>query len=56
LTNNGLDGTYNAKITTLMLSKHGYTDNDNKQGVSVNVILNDKPVEIVVNDKTLEHD
>lgn len=54
LVNGGLGNKYNSGITKLILSKHGYSDSDNKQGVSVNVIINDKPVEVVVNDKTLE--
>lgn len=48
LVDNGLDGTYNPTVTKLMLSKHGYSDSDNKQGVTVNVVINDKPVEVVV--------
>jgi len=54
LINNGLDGTYNSSITKMMLSKHGYSDSDRNQGVTVNVVINDKPVEIA--GLTLEHD
>ena len=54
LTNNGLDGTYNSKITTLMLSKHGYSDSQDKQGVSVNVTINRGATEIEVSGQTLE--
>lgn len=56
LTNNGLDGTYNSNITKMMLSKHGYSDNDKNQGVTVNVVINDKPVTIEVQGETLEHE
>lgn len=54
LTENGLDGTYNSGITKLILSKHGYTDSDNKQGVSVNVTINRGSTEIEVKGQTLE--
>ena len=37
LITNGLNGTYNHNITKLMLSKHGYTDQQGNQGVSVNI-------------------
>jgi len=53
LVDNGLDGTYNATITKLMLSKHGYTDSQDKQGVSVNVIIKRGGEEIEVKGQTL---
>lgn len=49
LTNNGLDGTFNSNITKMMLSKHGYTDSDTKQGVSVNVTINRGTTEVEIN-------
>lgn len=56
LTNNGLDGTYNSNITKMMLSKHGYTDSQDKQGLSVNVTINRGTTEIEVQGQTLEID
>jgi len=54
LVNGGLTSGLNSNVVKLMLSKHGYTDNDNKQGVSVNIIINDKAIE--VKGETYEND
>lgn len=53
LVNGGLENKYNANVVKLMLSKHGYTDSDNKQGLSVNVTINRGNSEIEVNGQTL---
>ena len=47
LVNGGLNNKYNSGITKLILSKHGYTDSQDKQGVTVNVVINDKAIEVV---------
>lgn len=56
LVDNGLDGTYNPTVTKLMLSKHGYTDSQDKQGLTVNVTINRGSTEIEVDGQTLEID
>lgn len=35
--NNGLSGAYNPKITAMILAKHGYTEKQENQGVSITV-------------------
>jgi len=41
LVTGGLDGSFNASITKLMLSKHGYNDTEDKNaGLSVNITIN----------------
>jgi hypothetical protein len=52
----GLNNTYNSSVTKLMLSKHGYTDSQDKQGVSVNVTINRGSTEIEVKGQTLTID
>lgn len=54
LTNNGLDGTYNSNITKMMLTKHGYSDSQDKQGLTVNVTVNRGTTEIEVQGETLD--
>lgn len=54
LVNGGLTSGLNSNIVKLMLSKHGYSDNDKNQGVTVNVVINDKPVTIEVQGETLD--
>lgn len=56
LVNGGLESRYNSNITKMMLSKHGYTDSQDKQGVSVNVTINRGSTEIEVQGQTLEID
>ncbi len=57
LVNNGLDGTYNSGITKLILSKHGYSDNQPNQGVSISITVNRGVTEVVAGDKSvvIEH-
>ena len=43
---NGLDGTFNPTICKLVLSKHGYHDNADKSGTSVNVTINRGSVQV----------
>ena len=54
LLNNGLDGTFNAHITKLVLSKHGYTDNANNNN-NIQIVVSRDGVE-VNQDKVIEHD
>jgi hypothetical protein len=56
LVNGGLGNKYNSGITKLILSKHGYTDTQDKQGLSVNVTINRGTTEIEVNDNKLTID
>lgn len=54
LLNNGLDGTFNAHITKLVLSKHGYTDNANNNNNIQIVVSRDG---VAINDKqVIEHE
>ena len=46
LLDNGLDGTFNASVTKLVLSKHGYTENTANSGTSVNVTINRGSVQV----------
>ena len=39
LVSNGLNGGFNSAITKLVLSKHGYSDTQGNQGVSVNISI-----------------
>lgn len=45
LLNNGLDGTFNAHITKLVLSKHGYNDNAN-QGGNIQIVVSRDGIEV----------
>lgn len=53
LVNGGLEGKYNSNVVKLMLSKHGYTDSPEKQGLSVNVTINRGDTEIEVGGQKL---
>ncbi len=58
LLGNGLDGTFNAHITKLVLSKHGYGDNSNKNN-SITVTINRDCTHIASDSKdslTIEHE
>lgn len=54
LLENGLDGTYNSGITKLILSKHGYTDTQDKQGVTVNVTIERGQTEVEINGQVID--
>lgn len=56
LTENGLDGTYNSNITKLILSKHGYSDNQDKVGTQVNVTIKRGETEVEVGGQTMTID
>ena len=56
LVNGGLGNKYNSGITKLILSKHGYTEKQDNQGVSVNVTINRGTTEVEVNGQTLTID
>lgn len=58
LLNGGLESKYNSSVTKLLLSKHGYSDSQDKQGLSVNVTINRGSTEIEVNkdNMVIEHD
>ena len=53
LVSGGLSSKYNPTITKLMLSKHGYTEADNNQGVTINVNVNRDGHNVVI-DGTLD--
>ena len=53
LVNGGLSSKFNSPITKLMLSKHGYTEADNNQGVTINVNVNRDGHNVVI-DGTLD--
>ena len=54
LVNGGLESKYNSNVVKLMLSKHGYSDSQDKQGLTVNVTVNRGTTEIEVKGETLE--
>ena len=51
---NGLDGTFNPTICKLVLSKHGYHDNADKSGTSVNVTINRGSVQVETQGQTID--
>ena len=55
LVQNGLNGSYNSPIAKLILSKHGYVDNQGVAGTQVSVTINRDSV-IVESGHTLEHE
>jgi len=54
--NNGLDGTFNPTICKLVLSKHGYHDNADKSGTSVNVTINRGSVQVETGGQIIDVD
>lgn len=56
LLNGGLESRYNSSVTKLLLTKHGYSEKQDNQGVTVNIVLNDKPMSVDVTDNTLTID
>ena len=56
LLNNGLTGKFNAHITKLVLSKHGYNDNQDNQGISITINRNNTEITKDKQTLTIEHD
>lgn len=54
LLNNGLDGTFNAHITKLVLSKHGYTESANNNN-NIQIVVSRDGIE-VNQEKVIESD
>jgi hypothetical protein len=54
LVNKGLDGVYNSGITKLILSKHGYSDRDDNQGLTLNIQVNRDTTTVEHKGQTIE--
>lgn len=54
LIHGGLSSKYNPTITKLMLSKHGYTETQQNQGVAVNITIDRECSNVIIDGKVSE--